>query len=164
MKWLVCLQLRTTYKHDLMIIFAGIIVHSCAYNIHVWSFYANEKERKRDNWARHFHLSINQICITSFIQSRLGNINTRLEAKFFDSTFSRRPALEAITTSTYLLSRFVCFSFKMKSNDLNCLKVLIIYLLMVLTYSKAASYRKSNNTHKHLFPLSLIHINDFHAR
>lgn len=42
--------------------------------------------------------------------------------------------------------------------------VLITYLLAYLICSSATTYRKSNNPSRNLFPLSLIHINDFHAR
>lgn len=42
--------------------------------------------------------------------------------------------------------------------------VLITYLLAYLICSNATTYRKSNNPSQNLFPLSLIHINDFHAR
>lgn len=41
---------------------------------------------------------------------------------------------------------------------------LITYLLTYLVCSSATTYRKSNNPGRNLFPLSLIHINDFHAR
>lgn len=43
-------------------------------------------------------------------------------------------------------------------------KCVLVYLVLLISQTNARSYRKSNNTGRNLFPLSLIHINDFHAR
>lgn len=51
----------------------------------------------------------------------------------------------------------------MKAN-INWFLVFIIYTFVQIIHSSTLNYRKSNDARKNLFPLSLIHINDFHAR
>lgn len=57
------------------------------------------------------------------------------------------------------------YSVNMKQNNSNWFSVmLIIQFAILFVCSSALNFEKSNDTQTHLFPVSLIHINDFHAR
>lgn len=78
--------------------------------------------------------------------------------------FSLSVALNTASHCLFVLFHLKVVVLKMFEIRRNWFSVLIVLFSVLILCSNAVNYRKSNNSRKHLFPLTLIHINDFHAR